>query len=413
MLKKLAIRAFINVCLILSFAAAPLLAQGITNQDYSGLDKYPEQGRATSASFAGVRAAEFLTIPVGARGIGMGSAYTAVADDISAIWWNPAGLGYLEGREVMVNVVDYTMDLTYSYAAFATPISDGRVVVGGFFGYLDIPDMEITTVQRPEGTGSFFNAYDFQMGGSLAYTLSDRFIGGLNLKYVHQDVWGNISGSAFAIDAGAIYHTELANREIKFSFAVQNLGTNITMRGNKMLIAVGPEDMDFNYPTGYGNFSNIPTSNAGENSIPDVFSRRNTRQAYLKTNTYRLPTTVKLALSYNIFTSEKLNWLASAELWRPSYIPISYASGTEVSYNFDMLTTASLRLGFMVQTDEYTENVDQFGYQYYGDDPTLRGLSFGGGIQRMWGNRAIRFNYAYKNKGRLSADNFFTVTLGF
>ena len=149
MLNKMATRALLTVCALLSFAVVPLLAQGILRQDYSGLDKYPTQGREAGASFAGVRAAEFLTIPVGARGIGMGSAFTAVADDITSIWWNPAGLGFLQDREVMVNIVDHTLDLTYSYAAFATPIGDGNVVVGGIFGYLDVPDMEITTIDRP------------------------------------------------------------------------------------------------------------------------------------------------------------------------------------------------------------------------------------------------------------------------
>jgi len=53
------------------------------------------------------------------------------------------------------------------------------------------------------------------------------------------------------------------------------------------------------------------------------------------------------------------------------------------------------------------------GFAYFGDDPTLRGLSFGGGFKQLFGGRAISFNYAYKNKGRLTADNFFTVNLGF
>ncbi len=403
MLNRVATRIFLTAGAILAFTVIPLLAQGVANQDYSGLDKYPEQGRAKGLSFVGVRAAEFLTIPVGARGIGMGSAYTAVADDITAMWWNPAGLGFLDKKEMMLNVVDYTMDLTYSYAAFASPVADGNLVLGGFFGYLDVPDIEITTVNNPEGTGNFYNAYDFQMGASMAYTLSDRFIAGLSAKYVHQDVMGNIGGSAFAIDAGAIYHSELAGREIKFAFAIQNLGTNITMSGPNLLAAVGAEDRNGNLPTGYEEFSRDPYA----------FSRRNSRQVYYKTNTYRLPTTVKIAVSYNVLTSEKTNWLVTGELWRPSYIPISYSAGTELTYNFDIVTSASVRMGWMIQTDEYTESADQFGYTYLGKDPTFRGLSFGGGIQRLVYGRALTFNYAYKNKGRLSADNFFTVRFAF
>jgi hypothetical protein len=403
MLRKMATRAFIGAWAILSLAAAPAMAQGISRQDYSGLDKYLTQGRPDNSSFVGVRAAEFLTIPVGARGIAMGNAFTAVADDISAIWWNPAGLGFLEKKELMLTVVDYTLDLRYSYAAAAVPINDGNLVLGGFFGYLDIPEMEITTVSRPEGTGSTFNAYDFQMGASMAYNLSDRFVGGVSLKYIHQDVLGNTSGDAFAIDAGAIYHTELADRQIKFAFAIQNLGTNITMSGSNLIEAVGPEDRNGNLPSGYSDYS----------GDQNAFARRSNREMMWMTNTYRLPTVVKLSLAYSLYTSEKTNWVASGELWRPSYIPLSYSTGTELTYAFDSFTTASLRAGWMIQTDEVTDDTDLTGYAYHGDDPTFRGLSVGGGIQRAWMGKAISFNYAYRNKGRLSADNFFSVTLGF
>jgi hypothetical protein len=46
-------------------------------------------------------AAEFLKIHVGARAIGMGSAFTAVADDATSPYWNPAGMIFLPYREVI------------------------------------------------------------------------------------------------------------------------------------------------------------------------------------------------------------------------------------------------------------------------------------------------------------------------
>ena len=122
---------------------------------------------------------------------------------------------------------------------------------------------------------------------------------------------------------------------------------------------------------------------------------------------------VKLAVSYNLLTSESANWLASAELWRNSNTPLSYATGTEVNINFTPFMSAALRAGWLIQMDEYTRAADDFGAAYLGDDPTWRGLSFGGGLKREIGTKAISFNYAYRNKGRLSADNFFTVSFGF
>jgi Type IX secretion system protein PorV len=403
MLRKMAIRVLLTGCLALLFVALPAFGQGVARQEYTGLDKYLVQGRADASSFVGVRAAEFLTIPVGARGIGMGSAYSAVTDDISSIWWNPAGLGFIENNEVMVTVVDYTMDLTYSYAAAAVPVLDGQLVVGGFMGYLNIPDMQITTITQPNGTGRTFNAFDFQMGGSVAYNLSDRFTAGINLKYVHQDVFANIAGNAFAIDAGGIYHTEFMGRVIKFAFAIQNLGTNIKMSGPNLIYEVGPEHLGGGIPTGYGDYSTDPTA----------ISKRANRQVTRLTHTYRLPTVVKIGLAYNMYTTGSANWLATSEIWRNSNIPISYAFGTELNYTFTPFLTGALRMGWKVQTDEYTEGRDQFGDAYLGDDPTFRGLSFGGGFKQVFGSRHVEFHYAYRNKGRLSADNFFTISMGF
>ncbi|MCE5270470.1 PorV/PorQ family protein [bacterium] len=413
MLKKSAISGSITVFLLFCLAGVPLLAQGVSNQDYSGLDKYLTEGRQKDASFAGVRAAEFLTIPVGARGIAMGSAYSAVTDDIASIWWNPAGLGFLEHREMMLTLVDYTMDLVYSYGAFAAPVGDGRVTVGAFFGYLDIPDMEVTTVSSPQGTGRYFSAYDFQMGGALAFNFSDRFSGGLNVKYVHQEMFSNVGGNAMAIDAGGIYYSELFGRDVKFAFSIQNLGTNITMRGSNLLYEVGAENLDGQFPSGYENYSNSGDSKPGENEAIYSISARNTRQMMIRTHTYRLPTVVKLALAYNLYTNEKTNWLAAGEIWRNNNMPISYATGTELTYNFNPAISAALRMGWKIQTDEFTDDKDQFGYSYYGDDPTLQGLSFGGGLKRLMGGRFIEFSYAYRNSGRLSANNFFTLSFGF
>jgi len=402
MLGKMA-KAILTAGVLLAFVALPLLGQGIERKEYTGLDKYPTQDRPDASSSVGVRAAEFLTIPVGARAIGMGGAFAAVADDISSVWWNPAGLGFLESPELMLTVVDYTLDLTYSYFAGAIPIADGLMTVGGFVGYLDIPDEEITTITSPNGTGSFYNAYDYQMGGSFAINLSDRFVAGLNAKYIHQDFYQDLSGNSFGIDAGAIYHTELADREIRFSFAIQNLGTNITMRGDKLRTSLPPQTMTGGAPNAYGDYS----------TDPYAMVTRSTRPAFYETHTYRLPTNVKIAVAYNLYTDDKVNWLAAAEVWRPSNIPITYSTGTEMSYKFTPFLTGAMRFGWQIQTDEYTESADEMGFAYYGDDPTLRGLSFGGGFKQLFGGKSIGFNYAYKNKGRLTADNFFSVTLGF
>ena len=54
-------------------------------------------GPASATKYAG----EFLKIPIGARAIGMGTSFTAVTDDATAPYWNPAGMVYLPYREVV------------------------------------------------------------------------------------------------------------------------------------------------------------------------------------------------------------------------------------------------------------------------------------------------------------------------
>ncbi|MBN2290416.1 MAG: hypothetical protein JXQ83_13860 [Candidatus Glassbacteria bacterium] len=64
------------------------------------------------------------------------------------------------------------------------------------------------------------------------------------------------------------------------------------------------------------------------------------------------------------------------------------------------------------QPDEHTESSDDYGYNYWGYDPVWRGFSVGG-VRREVGDKTLTFSYAYRNKGRLIADNFFTLTFGF
>src|SRR5512137_2740714 len=51
-------------------------------------------------------AGEFMKIPVGARAVGMGGAFSAVADDATAPYWNPAGMVYLPYREAFLQYAE-------------------------------------------------------------------------------------------------------------------------------------------------------------------------------------------------------------------------------------------------------------------------------------------------------------------
>ncbi len=69
-------------------------------------------------------AAEFLKIPVGARALGMGSAFVSLADDASAVYWNPAGLVFGSTRQVWAEHAEQFGDLVnHDFIAFRQPLA--------------------------------------------------------------------------------------------------------------------------------------------------------------------------------------------------------------------------------------------------------------------------------------------------
>src|SRR5258705_452634 len=70
---------------------------------------------------AGTSSATFLRIGIGARAVGMGEAFVAVANDPSAIYWNPAGLASLQRRELSISHVQWPADVTYEHVTLILP----------------------------------------------------------------------------------------------------------------------------------------------------------------------------------------------------------------------------------------------------------------------------------------------------
>jgi hypothetical protein len=63
------------------------------------------QSTTTTVNGPGTTGAVALEIPVNPRAIAMGQAFTAVADDSSAVYWNPAGLNQMQGSELLVKPI--------------------------------------------------------------------------------------------------------------------------------------------------------------------------------------------------------------------------------------------------------------------------------------------------------------------
>ncbi|MBI2429231.1 MAG: PorV/PorQ family protein, partial [Ignavibacteriales bacterium] len=194
-----------------------------------------------SITKTGTTAAPFLKIGVGARSIGMGGAYTAVANDLSAMYWNPSGLSRLTTNEAVFNHVDWIADIKFDMAATAILI-EGFGTIGASFTTLNLGEMEVPTTGAPEGTGERFSAGATMINLSYAKSLSYKFSIGFNVKYISESIW-NMRAQSVAVDFGTLYTADILNG-VNLGASMSNFGPKMRLEGrdNLVLIKTGAGD---------------------------------------------------------------------------------------------------------------------------------------------------------------------------
>ena len=175
----------------------------------------------------GTTGAQFLELGVSARAMGMAEAFTAAADDISAVYYNPAGLVNLYGYEAAFTLIQMPADVNYSFVGIGMPLESVGGVIGiGLFG-LNSGDMIERTYEQGtyEGTGRTFQWQDYAVSASYGRYLTDRFAIGVTVKYIGQKTH-DYSASGWSADVGTNYDTGF--RGFKIAMSISNFGPDIT-----------------------------------------------------------------------------------------------------------------------------------------------------------------------------------------
>jgi hypothetical protein len=183
----------------------------------------------SSVSFAGdfklgKYASESLSFGVGGRALGLGGAYTALARDVSAIYWNPAGLANIEFPQVMLMHSQlYRGVVNYNFAGFALPMGANRTIGFGLtrVSVDDIPVTDLSDPTRQLGelyqneNGELVQNRPIQIGTisdaeyafylSYAIRRSEKFSYGANVKVLHKGV-GDYSAWGLGFDIGMLYN---------------------------------------------------------------------------------------------------------------------------------------------------------------------------------------------------------------
>ncbi len=173
-----------------------------------------------SAAQNGGQAGAYLRIGAGVRALGMGGAFVAVANDVTANYWNPAGLGRIAEPQLIGMYSLLALDRRYNYVAAAYPFRAVGAISLGWINY-NVANAEA----RDAGgalTGEFANsenAFLISYGRILSHSVA---LGG-TVKLLSHELAGR-SASGVGYDLGLWFKPK---EYLALGASVQNLQTRI------------------------------------------------------------------------------------------------------------------------------------------------------------------------------------------
>ncbi len=325
----------------------------------------------------GTAGAQFLKIGPGARVDSLGGAFSAIANDVTTIYWNPAGLSQLEKLSFSDTHTIWLADVRYNYLACAIPIEHVGTL-GTSITFLNVPDTEITTLAQPDGTGLWYSAWDTAVSLAYARELYHEESGarlsiGINTKYIHQQIHRE-SANGVAIDVGTLYHTGWRSLRIGMSFS--NFGPEMRFSGPDL--QTGAEEAG-------------DERNADYRPFPDTTNP--SRKAELATIEYPLPTNFRIGIAYDLIDNETNLLTIALDGNHPNDNSERLNFGLEYWYR----KMAAIRAGYKLR----------LGPDRLDDE---EGITLGFGTHLKFKQTMVSLDYAYADFGHLQ--NAHRLSLG-
>jgi hypothetical protein len=323
-------------------------------------------GFAGDFSKVGTTAAQFLKIGVGARAMGLGGSFTALANDVSTLYWNPAGITNFDGFSLAVTHTEWFADISHDFAGIVYPLSSSDVIALHVIA-LNTGEQEVTTVTQPDGTGIYYDVSDLAIGLSYGRALTDRFSVGLTVKYIQQNLY-NESASTFAIDLGTYLRTGF--HDLIIAMNMSNFGGNMQLDGRDLITIT-----DVNNQVS-GNYN------------PD---------ARLKTEPWPLPLTFRVGVAMNfvggddpIIASDQNRFTLAVDGVHPNDNTEKVNVGGEYAWNEMVFARVGYRINYDVEK-----------------------WTFGVGLKMNIGSQRVGFDYALIDFHDLGKISQFSLEVGF
>lgn len=167
---------------------------------------------------------QFLKIGVGARATAMGEAFVPIADDATALYWNPAGIARIESNQITFNHATWPAEMGHEFVGSVFRYGNIPGVFGVSVNVLQMKPMNVTTAFKPNGTGETFDAGDMAINFTYARMLTNKFSFGGTLRWVHSGIEEEFAEGVMA-DFGTLYDTGF--RGVTVGMAIANLGPNL------------------------------------------------------------------------------------------------------------------------------------------------------------------------------------------
>ncbi len=181
---------------------------------------------------AGISTAQFLKIGVGGRATAMGDAFVAIANDVSALYWNPAGLTQFSENQVMFSHNQWVVDINHDFIGAVYHLDESNTF-GVSLTSLSMDEMKVTTEYAPFGTGEYFGFSDIGIAVSYSRKMTEQFSFGGTVRYIEETL-DKLKMRGIMIDLGTYYWTGLGST--RFAVTVTNFGNDLAPDGEVVLV---------------------------------------------------------------------------------------------------------------------------------------------------------------------------------
>jgi len=325
----------------------------------------------------GTAGADQLLIPVGARGIALGSSYMAGISGLNALYYNPAGLSASSARaEAMFSHMNTVGDLGADYFAVGSNFAGfGNLALS--VRSLAFGDILVTDERNPDGTGATYSPSFITVGLTYSRALTDRIRAGVSAYLVSETI-DRASASGTSFDIGIQYQGLAGYRGLQLGVTLRHLGGSMKYEGPGLYRLANDEN-----------------------------GKRGDQLLKIDAAGFNMPTSLELGLAYTAMFTDMHSLTVSSSFENNNFLTDQFRIGAEYSYKNFFFLRGSFNMAGQNPEVVFANSTSDGSNNY------LYGPAFGAGINYSAGDLTLGIDYAYRVNDIFDGSHVFSLNVGF